>query len=146
MAQDPDAAAERIQRKTQRILWASGLGFVAWQLAYFGTYAQHEGPLRDVDKLRTLGFIAWSAALLFLLATGGGVFAGRRVREILDDELARARRAAAYRNGFWAMMAIAFASYVLAQLAEIGTLHLAHAILSAGVIVAVLTLAVLNRR
>ena len=146
MAEGPDAAAERIARKTHRILWAAGIAFVAWQFAYFAVYSEPGGVVRNVDKVRTFGVLALCAALLFLIATGGGAFAGRRVREILDDELATARRARAYRNGFWAMVAIGFAGYVLAQLSAVTALDLAHVSLSGGVIIAALTLAFLGRR
>ena len=146
MAENPDEAAERIGRKTQRILWASGIGFAGWQVAYFVLYAGMEPRHRTVDKVTAVAFLAWCAALLFLLATGGGAFAGRETREIIDDELARAQRASAYRNAFWAMMGIGFAGYVLAQFTAVTSLHLAHATMSAGILVAVLTLALLGRR
>jgi len=147
MGEDPNEAAERIQRKAQRILWASGLLFLLWQFAWFAFYAaQPQDSLRNVDKVRGLGFVAWSAALLFMLASGGGALAGRRVREILDDELAQARRATAYRFGFWAMILVAFAGYALAHLTDVPALLLAHLVLSAGVLAAVLTVAALGRR
>ena len=145
MSEDPGQKAERIERRTDRILWASGAAFVAWQVAWFLLYAGAEGPLRNVDKAIGFAFVAWAAALLFLTATGGGAFAGRAVRERLDDELERARRARAYRNGFWAMTLAALAGYAAAQLGAVAARDLAHLILSAGVAVTVLTLAYLRR-
>jgi nitrate reductase NapE component len=146
MAEDPSDRAERLERKTQRILWVSGLAFLAWQLAYLAFLPPAGTPLRNVDLVRSFGFLVWAAALLFMLGSGGGAFAGREAREILDDELARARRALAYRNAFWAMIAIGFVGYGLALLTRIPAIHLTHASLSGGVLVAVLTLAYLNRR
>ncbi|HEX9933543.1 MAG TPA: hypothetical protein VGB08_11935 [Allosphingosinicella sp.] len=146
MEQDPDEKADRIARRTQRILWASGLAFLVWQIGYFALYRDPPPTTRNVDKVRTIAFLAWCAALLLLVASGGGAFAGRKVRALLDDELARARRGEAYRNGFWAMILIAFAGYVAAHVTAIGALTLAHVGLSAGVIVAVLTLAHSGRR
>jgi hypothetical protein len=145
MAEDPNDRAERVQRKTQRALWVSALGFLAWQFAYLALLPPAGTPVRSVDLVRSFGFMAWSAALLFMLGSGGGAFAGRETREIVDDELARARRAVAYRNAFWAMILVAFAGYCLALLTPIQAVHLAHVSLSAGVLVAVLTLAWLNR-
>ncbi|HZG10320.1 MAG TPA: hypothetical protein VEZ70_15220 [Allosphingosinicella sp.] len=141
MEEDPNDSAERIERRTQRILWASGLAFLAWQIAYFVLYRDPPPMARNVDRIRSIAFLVWCAALLLLVASGGGAFSGRKVRALLDDELARARRAEAYRNGFWAMIAIAFLGYAAAHFTAVATLTLAHLGLSAGVVVAVLTLA-----
>jgi hypothetical protein len=146
MREGPDELAERIQRRTQRILWASGLAFLAWQIAWFLLYSDPPPTTRNVDKVRSAAFLAWCAVSLLLVATGGGAFRGARVRELLDDELARARRSQAYRNGFWAMMLVGFAGYGLAHFTPISALYLAHAIVSAGILVTVLTLAFSGRR
>jgi hypothetical protein len=146
VAEDPNVAAERIERRSQRILWASGVAFVAWQLGFYALYGDGIPTGRNVDIVRAIAFVAWCAALLLLVARGGGLFRSAAVRELLDDELAGARRAAAYRNGFWAMIVIAFAGYALAHLTGIGALVLAHVIMSAGVIVAVATMAYSGRR
>jgi hypothetical protein len=143
--EDPNDAAERIERKTQRILWAAGLAFVVWQIAFFLLYLDGPPIGRSVDAVRSLAFLAWCAALLVLVATGGGAFASPAVKEVLDDELSRARRATAYRNGFWAMIVFAYGGYLLAHLTALGPLVVAHAVLSGGVVVAVLTLAYTNR-
>ena len=90
--------------------------------------------------------VVWCGSLLMLLATGGGAFRSRDVREILDDELARDQRAQAYRNAFWAVMLIALIVYVAAQFTTIDARFLAHAMVSAGVVVAVVTRAYLNRQ
>ena len=146
MGDDPHDAAARIERRAQRILWTSGVAFLAWQVAFFTMYREPSPPTRGVDIVRAAGFIAWCAALLGLVASGGGAFSRRSVRAILDDELARARRADAYRNGFWAMILIALAGYVVAHFTPINPLHLAHVGLSAGVLVAVATVAWMGRR
>jgi hypothetical protein len=143
---DPYVAAERIDRRTQRILWGSGLAFLVWQIAYFVMYRDPSLSMRNVDMVRSAGFIGWCAALLGLVAGGGGTFSGQAVRAILDDELAKARRADAYRNAFWTMLLIAFVGYVLAHFTRISSLHLAHAGISAGILVAVVTLAWSGRR
>jgi hypothetical protein len=137
--------ADRLSARADRILISSGLMFVLWQAAYFVVFTPPPGPPRNVDIVWTFALVAWCGALLLLLATGGGAFRSRDVREILDDELARAQRAQAYRNAFWAVMLVALAAYVAAQFVTIDARFLAHAIVSAGVVVAVLTRAYLNR-
>lgn len=146
MAEDPNDAAERIDRRSQRILWASGVAFLTWQLGFFILYGDGIPTGRRVDTVRAVAFVAWCAALLLLVARGGGALRSAAVRELLDDELARARRAAAYRNGFSVMIAIGFIGYALAHFTRIGALALAHATMSAGVIVAVATLVYSGRR
>ncbi len=81
-----------------------------------------------------------------LLATDGGAFRHRDVREILDDELARAQRARAYQNAFWAVMLVGLAAYATAQFTALDARFLAHAIVSSGVLAAVTTRACLNQR
>jgi hypothetical protein len=142
--EDLQQLATRIERRTDRILIVSGAMFLIWQVSYFVIFNQRDGALRTVDVVASAGFIAWAGALLMMLATGGGVFANREVQDILDDELARSYRARAYRNGFWALMLIALAAYVAAQVTSISARPLAHVSLSAGVLVAVATLAYLR--
>ena len=141
-----EAAAARIEKRTDRILTTSGLMFLAWKAAYFVIFDRGDRPLRTVDIVAISGYIAWAAALLMLLATGGGMFRNKEVRAILDDELAEAQRAAAYRNGFWALMAVALAAVITSQVIDIAARVLSHVSLSAGVVVAVATLAYLRRR
>ena len=93
-----------------------------------------------------MGFVVWAAALLMLVATGGGAFRSREVREILDDELARAERGVAYQNAFWAVMVVSLAGYLAGHFTQVSGRILAHVSLSAGVAAAVITTAWLNRR
>jgi hypothetical protein len=144
--ENPHDLVARIEARTNRILLGSGVMFLVWQISYFTLFSSRGTALRNVDIVTSVGFIAWCGALLMLLATGGGVFRGHQVREILDDERARAQRAQAYQNAFWAMMLVSLAAYLAAHVTAIQGVLLAHAILSAGVLVAVATLAYLNRR
>ena len=143
--EEQERLAARIEHRTDRILKISGLMFLAWQASYFAIFDRVHQPLRTVDMIASAGYVAWACALLMLIATGGGMFRSPAVREMLDDERARAHRASAYRNGFYAVMAVALAAYVVAQTVEIPARILAHVSLSAGVLVAVATLAYLRR-
>ena len=145
-SENPHDRAARLSARANRILISSGLMFVIWQAVYFVVFTPPPGPPRNVDIVWTLALVAWCGALLMLLATGGGAFRDREVREILDDELARAQRAQAYQNAFWAVMLIALAAYVAAQFITVDARFLAHAIVSAGVVVAVVTRAYMDRR
>jgi len=143
---DHDDHAARIERRTDHILKISGLMFLAWQASYFAVFNQADYQLRTVDVIARAAYVAWACALLMLVATGGGLFRSAAVRAILDDELARSHRADAYRNAFWSLIVIALAAYAATQLVEMSAHLLAHIMLSAGVLVAVATLAFLRRR
>jgi hypothetical protein len=144
--EDLQQLSSRIERRTDRILMASGAMFLIWQIAYFIVFDRRGLPLRNVDIVGSIGFIAWAGALLMLLATGGGAFRRKAVREILDDELARSQRARAYQNAFWAVILVALSGYIAAHFTAITARSLAHMSLSAGVLVSVMTLAYLRRR
>ena len=144
--QDLQQLSSRIERRTDRILMASGAMFLIWQVAYFIIFDRSGAPIRNVDIVASIGFIAWAGALLMLLATGGGAFRRKEVREILDDELARAQRARAYQNAFWAVMLVALCGYMAAHFTAVTARLLGHVTLSAGVLVSVMTLAYLKRQ
>jgi hypothetical protein len=144
--EDRQELVARLEGRTTRILVSSGIMFVIWQISYFTFFVPRDGALRRVDIVTTIGFVAWCGALLMLLATGGGAFRAREVREILDDELARSQRAQAYQNAFWVMMLVTLAAYLSAQFTLIDARLLAHVTLSAGVLVAVATVVYLRRR
>lgn len=120
--------------------------FAIWQISYFTVFNKSASPLRPVDAVASVGFVVWAAALLMLVATGGGAFRSREVREILDDELARAERGVAYQNAFWAVMVVSLAGYIAGHVTQVSGQILAHVSLSAGVVAAVTTTAWLNRR
>lgn len=141
-----DDKAERIQRAAIRKMTVFAIAFVIWQLSYFTIARPPAGEtVRNVDIVRTIGFLGWSAALLLLFAKGGGALAPKPVRAIIDDELARAQRAIAYRNGFWAMTLVNFLGYILAMTTQLRPIDLAHIGLSAGVLTVLVSQVLLAR-
>lgn len=134
-----DELAERVQRGALRKMALFGAAFMLWQISYF-TLARPVGDtLRAVDIVRTAGFLVWSAALPMLFAKSGAAFLPRAVRAIVDDELAQARRAIGYRNGFWAMTLVNFAGYLSTMAFQLKAVDLAHIGLSAGVLTVLAT-------
>ena len=142
---DHDETAARIEKKTDRILKMSGLMFLTWQASYFAIFNQQTDHLRTVDIIARAGYVAWACCLLVLIATGGGWYGSAEVRAVLDDELARAHRADAYRNAFWAVILVTLIAYAATHVVDVPAQVLAHIVLSAGVLVAVATLAYLRR-
>src|SRR5687767_14788566 len=124
----------RIEGRTDRVLLTSGAMFLVWQVTFFTVVHSPGEAVRNVDVVAMAGLLAWAGALLMLVATGGGAFRSREVREILDDELARSQRGQAFQNAFWALMLVAFAGYVATTFSDVSGRLLAHVSLSAGVL------------
>ena len=135
--------AERIGRSRARIFAVQAVLFVGWQGFYFGA-AMGEG-VRTVDTVRIWTWLVWVAALLALLATGGGLMRSRSVRALLNDELTRSNRAAAYAAGFWSAMGAAIGCYVLDLFDPLAAREAVHAIVSIGIASALLTFAIRER-
>jgi hypothetical protein len=56
---------------------------------------------------------------LIVLATGGGLLLSRRVRSVMNDEVALANRSRAVQAGFWAAILVAIGLYFLSLREEI---------------------------
>lgn len=143
---ESQATAERIGRRAVTKMTVFAVAFLVWQILYFAVFPDPGNTLRRVDIVRTVAFLVWSLALLRLFATGGAEFRPRDVRQYLDDERTRALRAAAYRVGFWTMIAICFAAYFATILTSLRAVDLAHVCLSAGVLSVLVSFVVLERR
>jgi uncharacterized membrane protein len=142
---DMEEAAERVRRGATKRMILFGALFVIWQAGYFILFPDTDERLRNVDIVRTVAFLAWTLALLALFASGGAILGRRRLRPFIDDERAQAVRSRSYRNGFWAMTAVAFLAYVATMIVSIRAADLAHLTLSAGVLAALISQIMLDR-
>ena len=64
----------------------------------------------------------WAAMILLwliVLATGGGLLLSRRVRNLMNDEVALANRSRALQAGFWTAMLVAVGLYFLSLQEEL---------------------------
>lgn len=146
-AKSPAQIAERIQRRRTRVILAEGVLFIGMQVNFLATsHADLGQPWRRVDMVRLPATLAWAAVLLLLVGTGGAWFRGRAVRALLDDESTVEHRRRALAAGFWAAMAATFAAYVLAMIQPLRLVEALHLILSAGIGVALVRFAMLERR
>lgn len=135
--------AERRTRKRARILFASAAIFLIFEVSYYGQF----GTGRAVDQIKVAAWLVWSAALLIVLATGGGFLQRREVRALMNDESTRAHRADAFAWGFWAAMIGGILLYVATMFdATVTTRDVIHLILTFGTGAAILRFAVLERR
>src|SRR3954463_5759826 len=94
--------AERLGRQRARIFAVQAVLFLSWQGLYFGVHAADR--LRTVQQGKIAPWLVTAVPLRFLLATGGMLLGGRRVRGLLNAELPRSHRARACVMGFWAAM------------------------------------------
>ena len=111
---------DRVEILTRRrlvMLAIYGIMFLAFQSIVFTSLDAPVSDWRPVDWAKAAGFVGWSLTLIWVLASGGLVFRGWSpdVRAALNDELTQANRAFAYRVGYWTVLAVLMALFVLSQ-------------------------------
>jgi len=136
--------AHGIGRRRARVFAAQAILFIMWQAMFFSGPA--EDPVRTVTTLKLSAWFVWALALLFMLATGGGLLRHRRLRGLLNDELTRQHRTRAYVTGFWAAAAACVSLYLVGMFEPVSGREAIHIILSSGIGAALLTFALLERR
>lgn len=134
--------AERLSRRRARVLPVMAVMFVALQAHYF---SMPEVATRAVDQFKISAWLIWALALLFLLASGGGLFR-RGIRPLLNDESTRAHRQMAYAYGFWAAVGALVGLYVVAMFEPVSGREAVHITLSTAVATALLIFGKLERR
>jgi hypothetical protein len=136
--------ADRIGRTRARMFAAQGVIFMAWQGMFFAD--RPDNPMRHVETVKISAWLVWVLLLLMLLATGGMLLRGWKVRHLLNDELTRANRARALAVGFWAASIAGIALYVVTMFELVTGREAIHVILSAGIGAALITFGVRERR
>ena len=136
--------AERLGRRRARLFAVQAILFIGWQGSFFSRSA--ESSMRTVDSVKISAWFVWALVLLLLLATGGSLFRGRKVRALLNDELTRRNRAQAYVAGFWAAAISAIGLYLVDLFEAVASRDAIHFILSAAIASALITFAVRERR
>ncbi len=134
--------ADRLTRRRARILPVLALFLIIQQSAYF---AQGDGT-RAVDNVRLGAWVAMSVVVLIVLLTGGFWFRKPEVRAMIEDEGARANRAAALSTGFVCAMVTAILCYVMQYAWEFSVGEVIHLIVTAGLFSALVRFAMLERR
>jgi hypothetical protein len=131
--------AERLGRRRARIFAVQAIVFISWQGLFFSRPV--EAPMRAVDSVKISAWFVWVLALLFLLATGGNLWRGRKVRALLNDEFTRRNRLQAYVAGFWAAAISAIGLYLIGLFDAVTAREAIHFILSAAIASALITFA-----
>ena len=133
--------AEQLGRSRSRVFFMMALVFLLQQSVYFSNPS-----VRDNSHFRIGAWLILVALMLLLIGTGGFLLKGWKVLDLLNDEASRHNRLKSQALGFWAAMAAALAVYVTAIYQTVDLKLALHIIISAGIGVALLSFAALERR
>jgi heme/copper-type cytochrome/quinol oxidase subunit 2 len=133
--------AERMGRARSRIFSVLAIVFFAGQSLYFTS-----SPLTRDSHARVGAWLILVILILMLLATGGFLLRGRRVRDLLNDETSRHNRLASQAMGFWVTIITALVVYVESIFDPLTLNEGLHIIVTLGVGAALISFAVRERR
>jgi ABC-type microcin C transport system permease subunit YejB len=133
--------AEHLTRRRARMLPVLAVLLLTQQTVFLSP----EGT-RAVDGFKIGAWVVLTAALLLVLATGGGLFRSAPVRALLNDETTKLHRLRACALGFWVAMGCGIAVYLLAQLVAITPREAVHVVVTGGLTAALLSFAKQERR
>lgn len=136
------AQAERLSHRRASMLPVVALIFLTQQATYF---SGDRGP-RPTVHLHIAAWLVLSVILLLVLATGGGWIYPRAVRDLANDEVTRAHRAAAFVFGFFASMIGCIGLYAFDLFEPLSGREAIHLVMTTGIAAALLRFAMLERR
>jgi protein-S-isoprenylcysteine O-methyltransferase Ste14 len=142
MSAEEIALAERLTLRRARASTVLALFFLLSMATSLGT----DVPLNRPETLKLAAWVVWAAALLFLLATGGGLTRGKSVRALMNDDSTVENRRHAMVAGFWGTVLTAFALYAISLFETISGRDAIRIMLSAAVAISVLRFGMLERR
>ena len=134
--------ADRLSRRRARMLPVLGIFFLTQQAAFFSNPPGE----RAVDHVRIGAWVLMTGVLLAALVTGGAWFRSHEVRDLLNDEVTRAHRAAALSFGFVATIVTGMLLYVFEPVTRFSTHEVLHLVVSAGIVAALVRFGMLERR
>jgi protein-S-isoprenylcysteine O-methyltransferase Ste14 len=102
-------------------------------------------PASRPETIKLASWVVWAAALLFLLATGGGLLRSKSVRSLMNDDSTVENRQRAMVTGFWATVLSAFALYGLSLFEPISGREAIRLLLSAAVGASIIKFGLLER-
>jgi len=137
--------ADRLSRRRARLFPVLAILLITQQASCINTVAQGL-PLRAVDAVKISAWVLLVFGLLVALVTGGGWFRGREMRELLNDDVTRANRAAALSAGFVVAVLTGVVCYVVAMYEPTDARIAVHVIVSTGLAAALLRFGALERR
>lgn len=134
-------AADRMGRKRSQIFFVLAMVFFAGQTAYFAS-----SPATRDSHARVGAWLILVILILLLLATGGFLLRGHKVRDLLNDETSRLNRLASQALGFWVTIITALVIYVESIFEPVSLNEGVHIIVTLGVGAALISFAVRERK
>lgn len=125
---------------------ALALMFIVWQTTFYSLGGAAYDALRLVEQIRVAAWGFWAGVLVCLLAFGGAWLYSKQVRSLANDESASFNRQAGQQAGFFAAMIAALVICFVNLIDPVGTQYALHIIMTAGIGVALLRYALLERR
>ena len=142
MANEQMALAEKLTLRRARAAIVLGILFITSMATSLKVDVWDSRPA----TLQIAAWIVWGAALLFLVAVGGGLFRGQFVRSMLNDDTTIENRRTAMVTGFWAIVLCAFLLYGISLFENISGREAIRVMLSVAVGAAAIRFGTLERR
>jgi hypothetical protein len=139
-----DASVEKAERASSLRASFMAVGALSLVLHVWAEWGGSD-TLRP-DSSRGALWVLLVAAWTVVLATGGGLALGSRMRALINDELSLRNRARATAAGFYAMLAAALGLFMLSWSAQLGTGDATRLITAAGLATALFVYSWLERR
>jgi hypothetical protein len=136
------ALAEKLTRRRARVSIIFGIFFLVTMATSLGT----DFPANRPETVKLAAWIVWAAALLFLLAAGGGLLRGKAVRSLMNDESTVDNRRRGMVAGFWATVLSAFALYAISYYEPVSGREAIRLLLSAAVGASIIRFGILEQR
>lgn len=133
---------DRLTRKRARTATALGIVFVATQ----GFRMADDQVVRAVDIVQIAAWAIWVAVLFVFLLYGGGLFRGKAVRALMNDENTEQNRRSALVGGFWATMATVLVCYAISFFRPVMVREALHVVVTVGIGAAMMRFGALERR
>ena len=134
MSAEEMALAEKLTKRRARVSIVLGVFFLVTMATSLGV----DVPANRPETVKLAAWIVWAAALLFLLATGGGLLRGKSLRALMNDDSTIANRSRAIHAGFWATVISAFVLYALSLFQPVSGREAIRLLLSAAVATSVI--------
>jgi cation transport ATPase len=142
MTAEEMALAEKLTRRRARVSIILGVFFLVTMATSLGT----DFPANRPETVKLAAWIVWAAALLFLLAAGGGLLRGKAVRSLMNDESTIDNRRRGMVAGFWVTVLSAFALYAVSYYEPVSGREAIRLLLSAAVGASIIRFGILEQR
>jgi magnesium-transporting ATPase (P-type) len=133
--------AERMGRKRSQIFFVLAILFFTGQSLYFTS-----SPATRDSHARVGAWLILVILIMMLIATGGFLLRGRKVRDLLNDETSRLNRLASQALGFWVTIITSLVLYVESMFDPLTFNEGVHILVTLGVGSALISFAARERR